>query len=140
MLSKNSCIDDMLHFFTTVIRSLLEYACPVWHNSLTKEQSDRIESIQKRALKVICGTSFIDYEQMRYLYKLPSLSERREFLCKRFFEKSVLSSASCLHYLLPSCRDTNITAKLRNANVYANPIVRTNRFQKSFIMYALDNY
>ena len=55
------CIDDMLHFFTTVIRSLLEYACPVWHNSLTKEQSDRIESIQKRALKIICGTSFIDY-------------------------------------------------------------------------------
>jgi len=28
-----ACIDDMLHFFKTFIRSVLEYACPVWHNS-----------------------------------------------------------------------------------------------------------
>ena len=34
------------------------------HNSLTNEQSDRIESIQKRALKIICGSNIIDYEQM----------------------------------------------------------------------------
>ena len=46
-------IDDMLYFFKTVIRSLLEYVCPVWHNSLTNEHSDQIESIQKRALKII---------------------------------------------------------------------------------------
>ena len=57
-----ACIDDMLHFFKTVIRSLLEYACPsVRHNSLTNEQSDQIESNQKRALKIICGSSIIDY-------------------------------------------------------------------------------
>ena len=29
----------------------------------------------------------IDYEQLRTLYNLPSLSERRETLCKRFFFK-----------------------------------------------------
>ena len=98
----------MLRFFKTVIRSLLEYACPVWHNSLTNEQSDRIESIQKRALKIICGFNIIDYEQMRFLYNLPSLTERRETLCEWFFEKPVLSSTSCLHYLLPSCRNTNM--------------------------------
>ena len=115
-------------------------ACPVWHNSLTNERSSQIESIQKRALKIICGSSIIDYEQLLILYNLPSLSERRETSCKRFFEKSVLSSTSCLHYLLPSCRDTNIITKLRHANVYATPTVRTNRFRKSFIMYALDNY
>ena len=62
-----ACIDDMLHFFKTVIRSLLEYACPVWHNSLTNEQSDRIESIQKRALKIICGFNIIDYEQVFFV-------------------------------------------------------------------------
>ena len=50
----------MLHFFKTVIRSILEYACPVWHNSLTIEQSDQIESIQKRALKIMSGLSTID--------------------------------------------------------------------------------
>jgi hypothetical protein len=50
-----ACIDDMLHFFNTFIRYLLEYECPVGYNSLTNEQSDQIESIQKRALKIIRG-------------------------------------------------------------------------------------
>ena len=49
----------------------------------------------------------------------------------------MLSSTSCLHYLLRSCRNTNIIAKLRNANVYANLTVRTNRFRKSFILYGM---
>ena len=64
LLKRSSAsIDDMLYFFKTVIRSLLEYACPVWHNSLTNEESDQIESIQKRALNIICDSSIIDYEQ-----------------------------------------------------------------------------
>jgi len=75
-----------------------------------------------------------------FLYNLPSLSERRETICKRLFEKSVLSATSCLHYVLPPCRDTNIIAKLRSASLCATPTVRTNRFKKSFIMYALKNY
>jgi hypothetical protein len=129
----------MLRFFETVIRSSLEYACPVWHNSLTNEQRDRIQSIQKRTLKLLSGFNIIDYEQVCLVYNLPSLTETVT-LYERFFEKSVLSTTSCLHYLLPSCRDTNIIAKLRNANVHATPTVRTNRFRKSFIMYALDNY
>ena len=74
------------------------------------------------------------------LYNSPSLSERRETMCERFFDKFVLSSTSCLHYLLPSCRDTDIIAKLRHANVYATPTVPTDRFRKSLGMYALDNY
>jgi hypothetical protein len=62
----SACIDDMLHFFKTAIRSLLEYACPVCHNILTIEQSDQIESIKKGALKIISGFIIIDYEQMRF--------------------------------------------------------------------------
>jgi hypothetical protein len=47
------------------------------------------------------------------------------------FEKPVLSSSRCVRNLLPSCRDTNIIAQLRNANVYAAPTVRTDRFRES---------
>ena len=42
--------NDLLHFYMSVIRPILEYACPVWHNSLTFEQNKRLEFIQKRAL------------------------------------------------------------------------------------------
>jgi len=39
--------EDMLLFYTSVIRSVLEYAAPVWHSSLTAEQKDSLESVQK---------------------------------------------------------------------------------------------
>jgi len=41
---------QLLHFYTTVIRPVLEYASPVWHHSITRAQSYQLESIQKRAV------------------------------------------------------------------------------------------
>ena len=55
------CFNDMLNFFKTV-RSFLDYGCPVWHNSLTGEQCDLIESIQKRAFKIICGSCYSRFQ------------------------------------------------------------------------------
>jgi len=45
--------DDLLCFYTTVIRPVLEYACPAWHSSLTAAQAESLESIQRRAMRVI---------------------------------------------------------------------------------------
>ena len=44
---------DILRIYTSMIRSVLEYAAPVWHTSLSQEQSERLESVQKRALRVV---------------------------------------------------------------------------------------
>ena len=38
---------DLLAYYRTMIRPILEYACPVWHAGLTKGE------ILKRALKII---------------------------------------------------------------------------------------
>ena len=46
---------DMLKIFNTVIRPTLGYAVPTYHPLLTAELSDQIESIQKRACKMIFG-------------------------------------------------------------------------------------
>jgi len=37
----------LLHFYITVIRPVLEFRAPVWHNALTKAQSESLESLQK---------------------------------------------------------------------------------------------
>ena len=42
--------DDLLQFYKLVIRSVIEYACPAWQSSLTSEQRNQLESIQRRAL------------------------------------------------------------------------------------------
>ena len=44
---------DLLHFYTTVVRPVLEYACPVWHPGLTAAHSELLESVQKRAIRII---------------------------------------------------------------------------------------
>jgi len=62
------------------------------------------------------------------------------FMCNNVIERVSSFRLLGVHYVLPPCRDTNIIAKLRSASVYATPTVRTNRFKKSFIMYALNNY
>ena len=48
--------DDFTLYYQSVIRSALEYACPVWHSSLSAAQIDRIESVQRRALRIIRPT------------------------------------------------------------------------------------
>jgi len=42
-----------LCFYGTVIRPVLEYACPALHSSLMAAQSKTIEAIQRRAMQII---------------------------------------------------------------------------------------
>ena len=44
---------DLCKYYFACIRSILDYACQVYHSSLTKEQSNLLESIQRRALRII---------------------------------------------------------------------------------------
>ena len=39
-------VDDLITIFKTLIRSVLQYSCPVWHSSLPTYLSDKIEKIQ----------------------------------------------------------------------------------------------
>ena len=45
-------VGDLVVVFSTFIRSRIEYASPAW-SALTKNQSDVIKLIQKRALRII---------------------------------------------------------------------------------------
>ena len=44
---------ELFQFYITCIRPITEYACPAFHNSLTDYLSNDLESIQKRALRII---------------------------------------------------------------------------------------
>ena len=45
--------NHLLHYYTPVVRPVLEYRVPVWHYPLTKEQTQQLEAIQKRAIHTI---------------------------------------------------------------------------------------
>jgi len=50
---------DILCVYCTAIRSILEYACPVWHSGVKKKLSKVIERVQKTLLKPIVLIRFI---------------------------------------------------------------------------------
>ena len=67
------------------IKPVLEYACPVWHTNLNRHLTESIETVQKRALKCIYHGN--TYANIWCLPNLPCLKERRDSLCKNYFQK-----------------------------------------------------
>ena len=71
------------------VRSILEYAVPVWNSGITKEQSNQIERVQKVAFRMILEESYIDYEVACTLLSTEPLYLRRIQLCINFAKKGI---------------------------------------------------
>jgi hypothetical protein len=129
--------DDLLLYYKSVIRPVLEYGCPVWQSGLTAEQRDRLESIQRRALRLISGSS--DYEMQCALFDIEPIAVRLDNLARSFFHR-ICDPVDCIHHLLPNERSSEVVRTLRQPNLLPGVICRTNRYFKSFLPYALNNY
>ena len=77
------------------------------------------------------------YDEACCLFKLTSLSERRDIVC---VVNCLGRQSHILHCLLPAQRDDGLTGRLRPRNKYPTVRARTNRFKNSFIPYAIANY
>jgi len=117
----------LLHFYNTVIRPALEYASPLWHPALTKSQIERLEAVQRRAIKIIFCYSSSTYLTTLELAGILSLQVRRVHLSKRFF-RNICKPDNCLHHLLPPPRDLAVTSRLRKPTTYRRPSLRTKRY------------
>ena len=71
---------DMLLFYMTCIRPVLEHACPVFHNSLPQCLSNEMERLQKHALQIIQPD--LSYAEALVALDITSLYERRQALIK----------------------------------------------------------
>ena len=77
---------DLVRIYISVIRPVVEYACPAWHANLHKYLSDSIELIPKRCMKTIFpGCSYDDILEMT---NLPTLHGRRTTLCRTYFKQN----------------------------------------------------
>ena len=72
----------MLKVCTSSVRSLLEYAVSVWQ-TIPGYLSDKIESIQKRALKIIFPSAD-SYSDTLELARVKTLAYRRDKICKDY--------------------------------------------------------
>ena len=87
----------LLNAWKVLLRPITEYATPLWHSGLSKSDSNKLESLQKKAVGIILGTIYLDHVRyykvngqpvsyksaLKYL-NIPSLAERRETLTSKF--------------------------------------------------------
>ena len=78
---------DMKQVYIAYVRSLLEQSCTVWHSSLTLQNSNDLEWVQKVALMLILNDQFKNYEQALIDLDLETLALRREKLSLIFAQK-----------------------------------------------------
>ena len=126
---------DVVKVYMSLVRPIVEYACQVWHSSLTVDKSNLIESIQQRALKI--AFPHMDYEDALTEAKLVTLHQRRADLCKRLFE-SAQEPDHKLHPLLPPPRNSQYD--IRDPKEFPLPMCKTNRYKDSIVPYCLFNF
>ena len=76
----------LVDIYNKYVRSILEYAAPVWGTSLTVEESQCIERVQKTAMSIIVGS--MQYSKALDKLNLKTLVERRDMLINKFAIKT----------------------------------------------------
>jgi hypothetical protein len=136
MLRARFCNTDIIAFYMASIRSVLEYGSPVWHFSISLELSQKIENIQRRVIKMVDGiphsNHWYDYEGILVKYKLKTLEERRNDLCRDYITKISSENEHQLHNMLPKQKKTH-GMSLRTEKKFVPPRCKTARYQNTFI-------
>ena len=122
----------LMQLYKTFIRSNLEFSSNVWHSSLTKENRQDLEWVEKAALKVILGKDYNDYNDALKQLQLQSLEERREVISLRFVKNS-LKNAN-FSKLFPLKKPKHVM-NVRNPFKYHINKANTERYRRSTIPY-----
>jgi hypothetical protein len=80
--------EDLLNVYCKQIRSIAEFAVPVWNSFLTGEDIAKLERLQKIALHIILGDQYKSYSSALKATRLSKLSERRRKTCMKFAKRA----------------------------------------------------
>ena len=127
--------EELLGFFNTCVRPVLEYAAPVWATGIHQYEIDNLESIQKRAIRIILPG--VDYSEALKTLCQDTLYARRNTLSYKLFAE-MQDPNHKLHCLLPPKRRN--TRSIRSFQPYQRPKCRTKRYQSSFLNYSIFNF
>ena len=123
-------IEDLLDIYVLFIRSVTEYCAVAFHSSLTQQQSDKIEKIQKTCLKVILGDLYADYPTALEMCGLETLFDRRQRRCLDFAVKCVKHPRNRRLFPLNVNQDNH---DIRRPEVFAVNFARTSNYKDSAI-------
>ena len=115
-------LNDIVNFYCTTIRPVLEYCAPVFHHALPTYLTEDIERIHKRALSIISPS--MSYRECLDSLSLPTLYDRRNGLCRQLFNSIAINPGHKLYHLLPPRKQSSYNLRRRS---------HTERFRRSFV-------
>ena len=120
--------DDLCTIYLSFILPKLMYASPSWSSSLTITLQRQLERVQKRACRIILGSSYTGYQDALNTLGLPSLADRHRNTLRTFAVK--LEQHPRHRDLLPPPAPPPRRA-VRHHNVITPIRARTDRYKKS---------
>ncbi|XP_063862994.1 uncharacterized protein LOC135102139 [Scylla paramamosain] len=82
--SLGTLTDELRRVYLTFILPKLMYASPAWSSSLTHTQQLQLESVQKRACRVILGPAYTTYEEALTNLSLSRITTRHREALEKF--------------------------------------------------------
>ena len=123
-------VEDLLDVYSKQIRSILEYAVPVWHSAITGQQRLELERVQKSTFSIILGDQYRSYTSALKQLNMDTLQARRVKLCKKFAKKASKSTKFSQWFKIK-----NNSFNTRQNKKYCQVFSRTVRYEKSPIPY-----
>ena len=130
--SFGASVSDLKTIYFLFVRSQLEQSAVVWHSSLSAENINDLERVQKSALKIILGDKYKGYKRALNDLCIESLVERRESLCLKFAKRCLKNEKAMKMFPL---NDKKHQMNTRNAQKFKVEHANTGRFKTSAIIY-----
>ena len=123
----------ILECYVKEIRTILEYGAVVFHSSLTKKQSNAIESVQRKVFYILNNYLQIklSYSESCIFYCTEQLDSRRLDICKTFIRRS-LKNRRFSDMFMETKHRYGVRANTRK---YDENVARTERFHLSPLVY-----
>ena len=124
---------ELLYFYTSAIRPILEYACPAWHTSLTKDQSRQF-IVKMNTYRNVLSESFSTATPLTIKFfgqvnHITPLTDRRYELCKLFLTaccQRIVAYITYFHHhvkvFVTNC-DIQLNLSLQLPSLYASKTV-----------------
>ena len=123
--------DDLVNIYILYIRSLVEQNVAVWNSTITQEEVEDIERVQKVAVRIILKDDYTTYANALEYLNLETLQVRRHSLCLRFAKQCLKNEK--MAEMFP--QNPGYNAKVRYSEKYEVKFANNNRLRDSSIPY-----
>ena len=122
-------LKELVLFYTTCIRSVIDYAIPAFYHALSKYLKKELVRLEKRAIAIMNpGTH---YDVASDVLNMRLIEDHHDLLCSRLFDNMMRDANHKLAELLPPLYSSH--HDLRKERKFNVPCTFTNRARNSFV-------